>query len=162
MTEMAVKYQNYYLGGFMFLFQRMLFLRGGFWNPLCSLLWACDNWGENVVAEHWYIFEVFSNISLSFGKSGRRKKHRKVWAYVLTPPGVLGSGWAEWWTVEESLGRFGPSLSCPKGSSPGGTWGAASKPAGNGSAVVSSGCHLQNSHCFRFDIESGISWFSPL
>lgn len=40
-------------------------------------------------------------------------------------------------------------------------WGGASKPAGDGPAAVSSGCHLQNSQCCRFDIKSEISSFPP-
>lgn len=65
MTEMVVKYQNYYLRVFlMFLFQRMSFLHGDYWSPLWSLLQACDNRGNFVVAEHWNIFEFLNNIFL--------------------------------------------------------------------------------------------------
>lgn len=114
MTEMAVKYQNYYLGFFfMFLFQRMLFLCGDYWSPLCNLLQACDNQGKNVVAEHWYIFEVFSNFSLLVQEEWQEEEAQEDLGSRPPPQGVSGSRWAEWWTAKKVLVDLDPPWIAP-------------------------------------------------
>lgn len=160
---MAVKYQNYYLG----VFSCFYFKGYCFYMETTEVLFvACFGLvtkGKNVVAEHWSIFKIFSNMSLLVQEEWREEEAQESLSLPPHPQRVSGSRWAEWRTAKKALGDLDPPRIAPGDEVP--VKLRELHPSldqqRDGSAAVSSGCHLQNLHCCRFDIKSEISWFSP-